>query len=159
MASSTVTLDTGEWEYVDSFGIRHTVTNSQTFTLTVTDGGVSSVEYNIPTGQNVTTTDGLNLVFRPQAESSGDNGNGNGMRTVHFLTDSGEGSDFHDRGGEISIECPVSGRIQHWRVAKINPSDSDFGSAGTITMTLEDQFGNVMVIPATGGGVTVGGAS
>ena len=57
------------------------------------------------------------------------------------------------------MECTSTGDIQIWSVAKINPSDADFGSAGTISMTLEDQFGNVMVMPATGSGITVAQAA
>lgn len=152
MASSTVTIDTGEWVYPDSFGVTHTVTNGQTFTLTVTDGGASTVEYNIPLAQSVTTTDGYTLTFRPEASSSN---SGSGFRTIGYLTDAGQGSNFYSIRGELCIECPVSGRIQRWTVAKINPSDSDYGSAGTIGATLEDQFGNVW----TFSGVTVGQAS
>ena len=158
MASSTVTIDTGEWNYIDRFGIGHVVTNAQTFTLTVTDGGASTVEYNIPLAQSVITTDGYTLTFRPECENASGTG-GSAFRTIGYLTDAGQGSDFHNQRGELCIECPVSGVIQRWRVAKINPSDSDFGAAGTITMTLEDQFGNVMVMPATGSGITVGQAS
>lgn len=153
MATSTVTIDTGEWVYVDAFGTEHTVANAQTFSLTVTDGGVAAVEYSVPLAQSVTTTDGLTINFRPSVDSKGN------ARTVHYLTDAGQGSNFLNRGGELDIECPVSGAIQHWTVAKINPSDADYGSAGTITMTLEDQYGNTMVMPATGAGITVGQAS
>ena len=153
MAASTVTIDTNEWKYLDSFGVPHTVTNAQTFSMTVTDGGAAAVSYAIPLAQSVTTTDGYTLRFRPRVSQNGDH------NTIANLTDAGQGSDFYGIRGEFDIECPVSGRIQHWRVAKINPSDADFGSAGTISMTLEDQFGNVMVMPATGSGITVGQAA
>jgi len=155
MATSTVTIDTGEWVYLDKNGTAHTVTNGQTFSLTVTDGGASAVEYAVPDAQSVTTTDGYTLHFRPRVTASTTDQHSR----IHFLTDAGQGSDFYNIGGEISIECPVTGIIQHWRIAKINPSDADYGAAGTITMTLEDQFGNVMVMPATGSGITVGQAS
>lgn len=156
MADSTVTIDTGEWNYIDSFGIGHLVTNAQTFTMTVTDGGAAAVSYNIPTAQSVTTTDGYTLTFRPQTAPAESN---NGYNLIGFLTDAGQGSDFYGIRGEICVECPVGGRVQCWRIAKIKPSDADFGAAGTITMTLEDQFGNRMVIPATGAGITVGQAA
>lgn len=149
MASSTVTIDTDEWEYIDSFGIGHVVTNAQTFTLTVTDGGVADVRYNVPTGQNVTTTDGLNIVFRPETDVR------NAHREIGPTTDAGQGSDFDGLRGELVVECPKSGRIQRWRVAKLNPSDADYGAAGTIGATFEDQFGNRMVIS----GITVGQAA
>lgn len=158
MASSTVTLDQNEWVYLDSFGVEHTVTNAQTFTLTVTDGGAAAVEYNIPLAQSVTTTDGYTITFRPECENASGTA-GSGFRKIGFLTDAGQGADFYGVRGELCVECPVSGRIQRWSIAKIKPSDADFGSAGTITMTLEDQFGSVMVMPATGNGITVGQAS
>ena len=58
MATKTVTIDTGEWNYIDSVGNPHVVTNGQTFTFTLTDGGAAAVDYSINTGQTVTTTDG-----------------------------------------------------------------------------------------------------
>jgi hypothetical protein len=154
VASSTVTIDTNEWNYIDSMGVGHFVTNAQTFTLTVTDGGASLVEYNIPLAQSITTTDGYTLHFRPETENASGTG-GSAFRTVGFLTDAGQGSDFYSIRGELPIECPVTGIIQRWSVAKINPSDADYGSAGTLAVTLEDQFGNVMSFT----GVTVGAAS
>jgi hypothetical protein len=149
MASSTVTVDTNEWVYIDSFGIGHTITNAQTFTLTVTDGGVSAVEYSIPLSQEMTTTDGYLVNFRPEVDI-----NGTG-RTIHFLTDAGEGSDTYHLEGELVMECPTSGRIQRWRMDTMDTSDADFGSAGTIGFTAEDQFGNRMSIT----GVSVGQAA
>ena len=154
MASSTVTIDTNEWNYIDHTGIGHVVTNAQTFTLTVTDGGVSTVEYNIPLAQSITTTDGYKLVFRPETVNASGTG-GNAFRTIGYLTDAGQGSNFHNRRGELCIECPKCGIVQRWRVATINPSDSDYGSAGTLDITLEDQFGNRMGFT----GVTVGQAA
>ena len=43
MATKTVTIDTGEWIYLDKFGDEHVVTNGQTFTFTLTDGGAAAV--------------------------------------------------------------------------------------------------------------------
>lgn len=156
MAASTVTLDTGEFVYIDRTGIGHTVTNAQTFTLTVTDGGVSAVEYSIPVAQSVTTTDGYTIDIRPNANQN------NAHRSIHFLTDAGQGSNFQDPpiNGEFVMTLQNGNPVEQiWKIAKINPSDADYGSAGTITMTLEDQFGNRMVLPATGAGITVGQAS
>jgi len=157
--TSTVTVDTGEWLYVDVTGITHTVTNAQTFTLTIDDNGAADVQYYLVADQTpITTTDGYVLQFRPETENASGTG-GSGYRKIASLTDAGQGSNFYGVRGELCIECPVSHVVQRWQVAKINPSDADFGSAGTITMTLEDQFGHVMVIPATGSGVTVAQAS
>ena len=106
----------------------------------------------------ITTTDGKVLTFRP--ENDGNSGTAVGLpRKVAPITDAGEGSDFYNLRGELCIECPVSGVVQRWKVAKLNPSNADFSAAGTITMTLEDQFGNVMVMPATGSGITVAQAA
>jgi len=154
MPASTVTIDTDEWKYVDRFGIGHVVTNAQTFTLTITDGGATTVEYNIPLAQSVTTTDGLTLRFRPETENASA-ASGNGFRKIGFLTDAGQGSNFHNLRGELCVECPVSGVVQRWRIALLNPSDADYGAAGTIAGTFEDQFGNRMSFT----GVTVGQAA
>lgn len=154
MANKTVTIDTGEWLYVDSMGIEHTVTNAETFSMNVTDTSATVVTYNIPLAQSVLTDDGYTLTFRPKTAPASGTG-GNEANVIGTLTDAGQGSDFYSIRGEISVECPVSGIVQDWSIAKINPSDADFGSAGTITMTLEDQFGNVMVMPATGSGFDV----
>lgn len=149
MADATVTIDTDELVYIDSFGVGHTVTNAETFTLTVTDGGATDVSYSVPADQSLATEDGYTINIRQRVDADG------GRNTIAVLTDAGEGSDFYSLRGELDIECPVSGRMQHWRVETMNPSDADFGSAGTIGFKLEDQFGNVM----TASGITVGQAS
>ena len=157
--TSVVTIDTGEWLYVDVSGITHTVTNAQTFNLTIDDNGVADVQYYLLRNQTpITTTDGYKLTFRPETENASGT-SGSAARKVAPLTDAGQGSNFYSIRGELCIECPVSGVLQRWSIAKINPSDADFGAAGTITMTLEDQFGNVMVMPATGSGITVAQAA
>jgi len=43
MATKTFTIDTNEWLYPDVTGITHAVTNAQTFTIELTDGGASAV--------------------------------------------------------------------------------------------------------------------
>jgi hypothetical protein len=157
--TSTVTVDTGEWIYVDVTGMTHTVTNAQTFTLTIDDNSSSDDRYYLVVGQTpITCTDGSSLTFRPEtAMASGTSGNE--YRMVAPLTDAGEGSDFYSLRGELCIQCPVSGVVQRWRVAKMNPSNADFSAAGTLIMTLEDQFGHTMVVPFTGSGLTVGQAA
>ena len=147
--TSAVTIDTGEWLYIDVSGITHTVTNAQTFNLTIDDNGAADVQYYLLVDQTpITTTDGYVITFRPEAGNK-----------VAPITDAGQGSNFYSLRGELCIECPVSGVVQRWTVAKINPSNADFNAAGTITMTLEDQFGNVMVMPFTGSGITVAQAA
>jgi len=160
VVTSTVTIDTGEWVYIDVTGIGHTVNNGQTFSLTVNDVSATVVEYSIPTAQSVTTTDGYTINFRPRkGMASGTTGN-EAFYKGNF-TDAGGGTDQYSRRGEICIECPVTKIVQHWKPLKMNPSDSDFGAAGTITMTVEDEFGHLMVMPApsVGGSITVGQAA
>ena len=152
MAASTITIDTDEWSYVDSTGVGHTVTNGQTFSMTVVDGGTAAVKYAIPVAQSVTTTDGYNVNIRPNA--NGDNAH----RSIHFLTDAAEGSDlrFPAVNGELVMDIDNGANVQQiWRIQTIQPSDADFGSAGTMGWKLEDQFGNTM----TWTGVTVGQAA
>lgn len=157
--NSTVTVDTGEWQYVDVTGITHAVTNGQTFQLRIDDNGTADVQYYLAIDQTpMTTTDGYVLQFRPETENASGT-SGNGYRKIATLTDAGQGSNFYGLRGEICIECPVSHVVQRWSIAKMNPSNADYNAAGTITMTLEDQFGHVMVVPATGAGVTVGQAA
>lgn len=153
--NSVVTIDTNEWTYIDRFGIGHVVVNAQTFQLRIDDNGAADVQYYLAIGQTpITTTDGYKLTFRPRTENASGAG-GNAYHKVAVLTDAGQGSDFYHLRGEFSVECPVSGEVQHWRVAKLKPSDADFGAAGTIAGTFEDQFGNVMSFT----GVTVAQAA
>lgn len=149
MAASTVTIDASEWEYIDKNGIGHVVTAAQTFTLTVTDGGAAAVEYSIPVGQSVTTTDGYNINILPNTDGD------NTANSVHYLADANQGSDNYSISGEFKMSIDSDNAVQIWKVAKINPSDADYGSAGTIGFTLEDQFGNSMSVS----GVTVGQAA
>ena len=161
--NSTMTFDTDEWTYVDAFGIGHKVTNAQTFELRIDDNGAADVQYYFANGQTpVTTTDGYKLTIRPRTELGsivGTSG-GNAYRKIAPITDAGEGSNFYSLRGELSIECPLSGIVQHWVVEKLNPSDADFSSAGTITGTFRDQRGNVMVMPFPAAtAITVGQAA
>lgn len=137
--NSSVTVDTGEWTYIDRFGTGHQVTNAETFNIYVTDG--TEVSYYIPTGESVATDDGYTLHFRPETDTADSS---NGYRAIAPLTDAGQGSAFYGLRGELCIECPVSGIIQRWKPATITPSDSDYQAAGTIAAVFEDQFGNRM---------------
>ena len=151
-ATSTVTVDTStahtddaEWVYIDSNGVPHTVSNAETFTVLVSDDGAADVQYNFVVGQSVETDDGYVLTFRPRPGSE-----------IAVTTDAGQGSAFYGLRGEMDIECSVNGVTQHWVPATLTPSDADFGSAGTIAATWEDQFGNKMKWVA---GLTVGAAA
>lgn len=148
MAASTLTFTAGQWKYIDVFGIEHTVTTSQTLSMTIDDNSTTDVRYSFATSQTMTLTDGRTLRVRPHtSNATNGTGNGNGNRTVAPLTDAGQGSPFYNLRGEFHFDCPESRTLQIWKIAQMTPSDADFGSAGTITMILEDQFGHRMSIP------------
>lgn len=159
MAASTLTFTAGQFRYIDVFGIEHTVTTNQTLSMTVLDNSATDVQYSF-TGQSVTLTDGRKLEVRARAGLGQAGSNSNVDRTVAPLTDAGQGSPFYGLRGEFNFVCPESGIVQHWRVAQMTPSDADFGSSGTITMILEDQYGHRMSIPfGLSGTVAVGQAA
>lgn len=148
MATKTVTIDTGEWIYLDSLGDPHTVTNAQTFTFELTDGGAALVDYAMDEAQTVTTTDGYTLYIRKQTEAGGT------ARKIEPLADALDGAVHHNLGGEIVIECPVSGIKQIWKVDEVTVDDVDAPTSIT-NLKLTDQFGNTMTLPSTGSGITV----
>lgn len=146
--ASTLTFTAGQWKYIDVFGIEHTVTTSQTLSLSIDDNSSTDVQYSFKSGQSVTLTDGRKLEVRARSDNSTNGtGNGNTNRTIGVFTDAGQGSAFYGLRGEFAMICPESGVVQNWRVAQMTPSDADFGAAGTITMILEDQYGHRMSIP------------
>jgi len=157
--NSTVTIDTGEWNYIDSTGIGHQVTNGQTFELRIDDNGAADVRYYLADRQTpITTTDGYKITFRPRVENA-TNGTGNGNNALGKLavfTDAGQGAAFYGLRGELGMECSVNGVTQYWKPSTVTPSDADYGAAGTIAAVFEDQFGNRMTIAA---GTTVGQAA
>ena len=160
--TSVVTIDTGEWVYPDVYGVGHTVTNAQTFNLTI-ENTASNIKWQIlPTGvaQTVTTTDGYTLTFRGSADGK----NSAYQLMVMALADS---TLSYNVAGELRIECPVSGIVQVWKPAQFYTSNVDMNAAGVLggntalTQCLfEDQFGNTMRMPAgLVAGITVGQAA
>ena len=147
MATKTVTIDTGEWIYIDKNGIPHTVTNAETFTLTLTDGGAAAVDLEVIGDNSMTTTDGGVLRFRRQTDQA------NTARDAGFFADANDGATTHNNRGEIvmSFNDDVE---QVWRIAKIQMNNVDAPTAIS-DLRLEDQFGNVMNLPSTGSGWTV----
>jgi len=137
-ATQVITIDTGEWAYPDSTGTTHLVTDAQTFSFELTDGGVASVSYKIPVDQSVTTTDGYTIYFRPRGDVAGNS------IYLGFFADANDGTSTHNNRGEIDIECPVSGVIQHWRVDTITIDDVDAPTAFTLKCT--DQFDNTFTL-------------
>lgn len=154
IVTSQVTVDTNEWEYPDVYGIGHKVTNGQTFNITI-ENTASNIQWEILPGQSITTTDGYKLHFRPQGDGA-----------VHhlFIMALADSTASYNLGGELVIECPVTGIKQIWKPAYFYTSNVDMNAAGTVGPTgyptiWEDQFGNRMKIPATGAGLTVGQAA
>lgn len=154
--TSEVTVDTNEWLYPDVFGITHAVTNGQTFNLTI-ENTASNIKWQVLVGQKLTTTDGYTLHIRPFADGA----NSAHQIMIMALADS---TTSYVLAGELRISCPVTGILQIWKPAKFRTSNVDMNAAGTIGPTgyatiWEDQFGNVMTLPATGAGLTVGQAA
>lgn len=148
--SSTVTAGNtdaaGRIHYPDVYGILHTVTNGQTFILTsADDDGTNFVRYYIlpvATTTAMTTTDGYKIVF-----ASGETAAVNGFAESTELQAT-TATPHPIFNWTIPIRCPVTGIVQYWRVTSITMSDLDFSSAGTMTVSMTDQFDNEMTITA-----------
>lgn len=139
MATKTFTIDQNEWLYPDVTGVTHAVTNAQTFTMELTDGGASAVTYQTDQAQSVTTTDGYRIhIFNRTTPASGTSGN------TRFpwgpTADAQDGIAVHGLRGELSCRCPITGRNQHFKPAIVNVNNID--APTTITATFEDQYGN-----------------
>jgi len=149
MATKTITIDTGEIIYIDANGHPHTAKNAETFTFTLTDGGSTAVSYNMIAAQDFLCDDGSRVHIRLQTDSN------NTARKIETLADTQNNTTLYDVGGEIVMVNDACGIEQHWRIAQIKVDDVDTPTA--LNLTLEDEFGNVMVIPhpAAGGTLTV----
>jgi len=142
MATKTVTIDTGEWLYPDITGITHEVTNAQTFTFELTDGGASAVLWQNDLAKSLTTTDGLLINIRPQTEMASATA-GNARRSWGPTADAEDGVALYSKAGEFVAECPTTGVLQYWKPATINVNNVD--APTTITATFEDQFGHSFI--------------
>lgn len=143
MATKTLTIDTGEWLYPDRFGITHEVTNAETFTFELTDGGASAVTYQQDHAKSVATTDGLRIHMRPQSEGNlgGASGTNIGSRRIWGPdADALDDVTVYSQRGELAMECPSSGVIQYWKPVTVAIDNVD--APTTITAKFEDQFGN-----------------
>lgn len=163
--TSTVTIDTTgtgltacEWKYKDVYGIEHCVTNGQTFTFSI-ENTASNIKWCVSTGCAVTTTDGHKIYFRPSVDG------GNVCNTIGIMA-LADSTLSYNTPGEIDIECPVSGIIQHWAFRKFYTTNVDMNAAGVLggstaatRCEMEDQFGNVMNMPWSGSGITVAQAA
>lgn len=151
--TSEVTVDTGEWVYIDSVGMPHTVKNGEKFSITI-ENTASAIKWNVLAEApslhttEVATDDGYKLRFRPSATA------GNVAHDLSIMA-LGDTTMSRDVPGEWRIECPVTGRIQIWKFAQFYTSNVDMNAAGTIGANtaltqclLEDQFGNTMRMPS-----------
>jgi hypothetical protein len=139
MATKTFTIDTNEWLYPDVFGVTHAVTNAQTFTIELTDGGASAVSYQTNQGQSVTTTDGYSIPIFARTENASGTA-GNDRRKWGPTADAQDGVTLYSLAGEFTTRCPLTGIQQNWKPAKVNVDNIDAPTA--ITATFEDQYEN-----------------
>jgi hypothetical protein len=139
LATKTVTIDTGEWAYPDVTGVTHQVTNAQTFTFELTDGGAAAVSYQQDLAKSVTTTDGLRIHMRPQAENASGTA-GSDRRKWGPTADAQDGVAVRNLAGEFVAECPTTGILQYWKPASLTVDNVD--APTTISGVWEDQFGN-----------------
>jgi len=141
MATKTVTIDTNEWQYPDITGVTHTVTNAQTFTFELTDGGASAVSYQNDINKSLSCTDGSRITIRPQASPSQV-----GAATANGIigkwgptADAQDGVAVYGLAGEFSASCSPTETVQYWKAISINVDNVD--APTSITATFEDQFG------------------
>lgn len=142
MATKTITIDTGEWLYPDRTSVTHAVTDAQTFTFDLTDGGASAVVWRQNNATSVTTTDGLRITMRPQATpSTNTTGSTNSLNGQWGPTaDAQDGTAIRNLAGEFVCECPTTGVTQFWKASSLTVDNVD--APTTISGRFEDQFGN-----------------
>ena len=145
MATKTVTIDSNEWLYPDVTGITHSVTNAETFTFELTDGGASAVIYQQDLNKSVATTDGLRVHMRPQANPAHNTAaaTGNVRRTWGPTADAQDGVAIRNLAGEFVCQCPTTGIIQYWKASSLTVDNVD--APTTISGRFEDQFGNSFI--------------
>lgn len=136
MATKTVTIGANEVEYIDADGQPHVVKTDETFTFTLTDGGAAAVVYNLMAGQNFLCNDGSRVHILPMADGS------NQTLKITTLADTQDATTLDNISGEIPMKNDMCGTVQNWRIAKLLVNNVD--APTQLTMTLEDQFGNVM---------------
>lgn len=141
MATKTITIDTNEWLYPDKFGVTHAVTNGQTFTIELTDGGASAVTYQNDQNQSVTTTDGYRIgIFAPTNTAGQTASNGNVRRSWGPTADAQDGVAVYGLAGEFTTRCPMTGAEQFWKPVTVTVDNVD--APTTISAVFEDQYAN-----------------
>ena len=143
MATKTIVAVAGGLKFDDPFGIQHTVTTSQSFTIDLTDGGASAVAYRQNLATSVTTTDGRTLVFRRQAENATNGtGNGNTGRTFGPTADAQDGVAVVGLSGEFVTEFSEGNIPQIWKSETLTVDNID--APTLISGRFKDQFGRYM---------------
>jgi hypothetical protein len=135
MAEKTITIDTNEWAYPDKSGAKHLVTNAETFTFTLTDGGASAVTYALD-GGSVNCDDGGEVQLLADAGTAG---SGNIARSIGPLADANDDATTYGVEGRWLMSYN-NGPIQAWVPATLKIDNVDAPTA--ITAKFEDQFGN-----------------
>ena len=145
--TSVVTVDTNEWVYPGVDGITHTVTNGQTFNLTI-ENTVSNIKWEVLEGETLATDDGYTLTFRPLKDQD---------NTAHvtFVGATADSTMSTTVPGELRMSCSDTEIVQIWKWAQFYTTNVDMNAAGTLgantaatQCVLEDQFGHTMTLPA-----------
>lgn len=112
MATTTATVQSGEWLYPDKGGQLHTVTANDTFTMALVDTGTGG-RYTPNPGQSVTTTDGHVIEFLATEKG--------------YFTAAGNTAEADLRGslGEMITKFSGNGEITRWKLISINVDDAD----------------------------------
>ena len=142
MATKTVTIDSGEWLYPDVSGVTHAVTNAETFTFELTDGGAAAVTWANDNGGSLACTDGSSITIRPKAAQSQPGvATSNGLiGTWGPTADAQDGVAIYSLAGEFRASHSSNNIEQIWKAITILADNVDAPTA--LTATFEDQFGN-----------------
>jgi len=142
MSTKTVTIDTGEFAFPDANGGIHLVTNAQTFTFEMTDGGETAVTFVIDRNQSITTTDGYKIKINPFVD-----GKNNADTFGGVLADTQDATTLHNLKGTMVCECSASAGVkQFFKVAQLLLDNVDAPQA--LTLVAEDQLGNSFTLSA-----------
>lgn len=142
ISTKTVTIDTNEWLYPDSTGVTHAVTNAETFTFELTDGGAAAVNWANDLGVSLACTDGSRITIRPKASLSqpGVATHNGTIGSWGPTADAQDGVAVHGLAGEFRASHSSNNVEQIWKAITVNADNVD--APTSLTATFEDQFGN-----------------
>ena len=145
--TSVVTIDTDEWKYPGVDGITHTVTDTETFNLTIEDTA-SNIKWEVLEGETLATDDGYTLTFIANRDAN----NTSYKLNVDAIADATLSTTLP---GELRMRCSDTEIEQIWKFAQFYATKVAGDAAGvlggstTITQCVcEDQFGHTMTLPA-----------